>query len=303
MSNNHYDQSIVTLGVFDGLHKGHMSILYFIKQTNYKQKIVLILHPHPRKILENIDVKYIIPLNLRILMLKQNGFEDVFVIKFNKELSQISGEEFIKNFLIKQYNCKHFVVGFNAHFGKGRDVTPDLLVKIAKNYGIKVTICEGVSYQDAYISSTRIRKAIKEGNLYDAMQMLGRPFFIEGDVVKGGRLGREIGFPTLNIQYDQEQILPPVGVYFGYVKVLQVRQIAMINLGFKPTVKENISMPILEAHVIDAELTDNISRAQIEFVEKIRDEKRFDSIAQLKQQLEKDKNYVLQNYQHFKLRS
>ncbi|MFN7181173.1 MAG: bifunctional riboflavin kinase/FAD synthetase [Planctomycetota bacterium] len=296
MINNQKHDSIITLGVFDGIHRGHISILDFIKQTQYQRKIVLIFHPHPKKILEAQDVEYIIPTKIRVSMLKQMGFDDVFVVEFNKQLSQLSGEEFIGSFLIKKYNCKHFVVGFNAHFGKGRDVTTQLLPTLGELYGIKVTICEGVIYKGEPISSTRIRKVIKEGGLYDAMQMLGRPFFIEGTIEKGAGLGATTGFPTLNIQYETEQLLPPVGVYFGFAHYHDTKKPAMINLGFKPTVKENLSHPVLEVYIVNEQVSTTPEKVRVEFIEKIRDEKKFNSLEELKQQLEKDKKYVLNKF-------
>ncbi len=286
-------QSAVALGVFDGLHKGHQEIFNILKSTSYERKIVLIFEPHPRKILNDTDVKYIMPLDVRISEIKKLGFEDVYVLTFSKEFSLIPGEKFIKDVLIKQYGCKHLVVGFNAHFGNKRDVTPDTLPLIARLTNISVTICQSEMYKNIPISSTRIREEIKKGQLYDVLQMLGKNFFIEGNLIHGVGLGKKIGFPTLNVKYREEQILPPVGVYFGYVN----SKLAMINLGVRPTVEtQSLHKPVLEAHIINENLDKTSNSIRIEFVEKIRDEKRFNSIEELKQQLEKDKMYIMKKY-------
>lgn len=294
------NQSAIALGVFDGLHKGHQEIFNILKSLAYKVKIILIFEPHPRKILSNVDVKYIMPLDIRVSEIRRMGFENIVVWQFSKEFSQTPGEEFMKNVLVKQYNCRHIVVGFNAHFGKGRDVTPDTLPKISRSTNINVTICASVLYDNAPISSTRIREAIAQGRLKDVSQMLGRNFFIEGNVVKGGGLGHKMGFPTINLEYKKEQVLPPVGVYFGYACIENTPKPAMINLGFRPTIEKEtqplISRPILEFHIVNENIDVTSKIARVEFLERIRDERKFESIEQLKQQLEKDKRYVIERF-------
>lgn len=310
------NQSAFALGVFDGLHKGHQEIFNVLKAVPCKQKIVLIFDPHPRKVLSNTDIEYIMPLEIRISEVKKLGFENVLIWQFSQEFAQTHGEEFIKNVLIKQYGCKHLVVGFNAHFGKGRDVTPDTLPRISRSTHINVTICASEVYKGIPISSTRIREEIKKGELHDVSCMLGKDFFIEGKVIKGVGLGKKIGFPTINVKYRDEQVLPPVGVYFGYMVGRTDCRVgrtnchnnnfhpAMINLGYRPTVESQISRlktqnfqrPILEFYIVDESMNAAPDNVRITFVERIRDEKKFNSIEELQQQLEKDKMYVMKKF-------
>lgn len=292
-------QSAIAIGVFDGLHKGHQQILNILKVLPYEKKIVIIFEPHPRKILKGVDVEYITPLNVRVAEIKRAGLENIVVWNFSKEFSQTPGKEFINNILVKKYNCKHLVVGFNAHFGRDRDVTPLTLPQVSLDTNITVTICASELYNGIPISSTRIRETIKKGNLYDAFQMLGRYFFIEGEVVPGTGLGHKLGFPTINLKYYENQILPPVGVYFGYVSINNTSKPAMINLGFRPTVttdNSNINLPVLEFYVVNENIEIVPSVLKVEFIEKIRDEKKFSSLEELRQQLQKDKIYVIEKF-------
>lgn len=287
--------TIVTIGTFDGVHLGHQKIIKRLVELKNKQggEIVLFTFaPHPRKVLfpEQIDLKLITTTEEKCDLLKQFGIDHVLVFPFTKTFSQMQAQNYISDIIAKGLKTKTLVIGYDHRFGSNREGSIDTLKQFAPIHHFSVEEIPAQEINQLNISSTRIRKAIDEGDMQTANEFLGYTFFITGSVVKGKQLGRTIGYPTANIFIeDNDKLIPKIGVYAVNVVLKGVRYKGMLNVGTNPTTDFDNKIKI-EVNIFDFDKDIYGETLKLEFVKRIRDEEKFANLDELKQALANDKN-------------
>lgn len=289
-------KSILTLGTFDGVHLGHSEILRKLasqaKEKNL-ESIVLTFFPHPRMVLQkDTSIKLLNTIEEKTFLLKENGLQNLIIHPFNKEFSRLTAEEFVKDILVDKLNIEKIIIGYDHRFGRNRTANIDDLIEFGKTYNFEVEQISAEEINDITISSTKIRNALLEGDIKLANKFLGYNYFLSGEVEKGNQIGRTINFPTANISVKEDyKLIPKEGVYIVSAIIDGQNVNGMMNIGYKPTVNgEKLS---LEVHFFDFDKNLYDKNITISFLKRIRDEQKFDSIEDLKNQLEKDKDFSL----------
>lgn len=288
-----YNGAYVALGSFDGLHKGHMTLInkaIDLGKTKNAVSMVYTFENHPLTIInKNIAPKLIIDNDTKAETLDKLNVDAACFVKFDENFMKMSPEDFIVR-IKDSFNMKGVIVGFNFKFGHKNSGNTDTLRALGKKYGFEVYIMEALTYGEEVISSSKIRALIQEGNIREANNMLMVPFMLKGTVVSGKKLGRTIGFPTANIRPKDELLYPKVGVYYTNVIVYNQCYKAMTNIGYNPTVQgKDLTC---ETYILDFdyEIYDEIIK--VYFIDRIRDEIKFDSLNELVAQMELDKTYA-----------
>jgi riboflavin kinase/FMN adenylyltransferase len=290
-------KAVVTIGTFDGVHKGHQKILKRIGAIATEKKgetVVLTFWPHPRQVLnpESKDIRVLSTVQEKIELLASHGIDHLLIIPFNKEFSDLSSEEFIELILVKKIGTRHLIIGYDHKFGKNRTGGLDQLKACSSNYGFEVEEISREDIENVGISSTIIRKALLEGDVRTASAYLGRPYSFSGIVMQGKQLGRTIGFPTANISInDSSKLIPADGVYAVKVKTEDAILNGMMNIGFRPTV--NGKDRVIEVNIFDFKKDIYGKELRVELIEYLRKEEKFSTIDLLKEQLNKDKEASL----------
>ncbi|HLW62802.1 MAG TPA: bifunctional riboflavin kinase/FAD synthetase [Flavobacterium sp.] len=288
------EKTIVTLGTFDGMHIGHRAILNKLKlqrnQSGYKT-LVLTFFPHPRMVLKT-DHKILLlnTIEERIQLIKDFGIDYLVVQEFTQEFANLSAEEFVKNILVDQFNIAKIIIGHDHRFGKNRSADIHDLIEFGKKYHFDVEQISAKELDHVSVSSTKIRKALTQGNVSLAKDYLGYPYMISGKVVKGRQLGRTIGFPTANIQiYEDYKLVPAIGVYVVGVTVKGNDYYGMLSIGTNPTVggKEKTT----EVYIFDFNEVIYNEEITVHFLTKIREEQKFSSVDLLKEALKEDERF------------
>jgi riboflavin kinase/FMN adenylyltransferase len=283
----------IALGSFDGLHLGHMSLIdrtVELAKENNAKSMVYVFQNHPLTVINpEISPKLIMSNSTKIKLLEDSGIDIVNLVSFDKDFMKITPEEFIKN-MVNFYNAKGIIIGFNYRFGYKNLGDAQMLQRYSRELGYKLYVCEAVSKNHELVSSSKIRHLIAEGDVVKARLLLGRPIAATGEVIKGKQLGRTIGFPTVNLNYNKGYILPKGGVYFTTIEYDNILYKAITNIGYNPTV-EGGKLSV-ETYILgfDKQIYDEVIK--INFIKRIRDEVKFDSIDQLKKQLEEDRKYA-----------
>lgn len=290
-------ESVVTIGNFDGIHKGHQVLIE--KATEYAKKnnvisTVFTFNNHPVNYFKPNSIKNIITNNDKIKILKTMGVDYIINIPFDEYMTKISGYDFVKDILIDKLGVKKIIVGHDFTFARNKEGNIALLKELSKKYGFLLEIVNPVKIDDIRISSSYIRKLILDGKVEDARKYLGRNYKLSGEVIHSKKLGRTIGFPTANISIDENIIIPKVGIYATKVYVNGTIYYGATNVGYNPTV--NGKKLSIETNIL--EFNDDIygKIITIEFLERIRDEKKFNGIEELKEQLQKDTKYIYKVY-------
>lgn len=283
---------VITIGTFDGVHMGHKVILQEVHSYARKiggESVLLTFEPHPRKLIfPEQQIQILTPLDKKLGLITQEGIQHTVVVPFTKDFASMSAKEYVSDFLVKLFKPSAIIIGYDHQFGHDRKGNIDLLKELQQQYDFDVVEIPAQLIDEATVSSTKIRNAIKEGAVDDAATMLGRNYTLLGTVQKGAQLGRTIGYPTANVVPNhKEQIMPANGVYA--VKVTYAGKVynAMLNIGFRPTVSSDMTLHI-EAYIFD--FSDDIYNEEIEltFVARLRDEQKFNSLDELKAQLAQD---------------
>ncbi|UXZ09403.1 bifunctional riboflavin kinase/FAD synthetase [Clostridium perfringens] len=281
----------VALGSFDGIHKGHLALINKSNELSRKNdslSMVYTFKNHPRKFINKEGApKLLVTLHEKIRILEDLNVDLSSFVEFNKKFMELEPEEFIEN-LIKNYNVRGIVVGFNYRFGHKNKGDVKLLKELCDLKGLELYVIEPFTYKSEVVSSTRIRKALSEGELEDANNMLGRYFSLNGEVVSGKKIGRTINFPTANLKNNDEIILPKIGVYYTNVEVNGEIYKGITSVGNNPTV--NGKNTTVETHILNFDEDIYGKHIKLYFIRKIRNEKKFNSLEELKEQLIKDKN-------------
>lgn len=285
-------KTIVTLGTFDGVHLGHTAILDRIcniaKQENL-ESVVLTFFPHPRLIVSNdSEIKMLNTMSEKAKLLEQKGIQNFIIHPFDKLFSELSPREFVEQILIKLLNIQKIIIGYDHKFGKNRAADFNDLIAFGNEFGFDVEEISAKQVNEVSVSSTKIRNSLLEGNISLAKDYLGYSYMLSGIVVKGNQLGRTIGFPTANIQISENyKLIPKNGVYI-VTAILNYKTIfGMMNIGVKPTLGENLLS--IEVHLLQFSEDIYGKKIQVNVIERLRDEQKFESFEALKLQLEMDK--------------
>lgn len=290
--------AVVTVGTFDGLHRGHIKIMETMKRIAdeiYGKSIVVTFSPHPRSVIsESFDLKILTSLNEKKSVLQNIGIDQLVEINFTKAFSQLTSDVFIKNYLVEKLGAVHMVVGHDHKFGKDRLGDEDKLRELGMLYKFEVTAVPPEEIGGEIISSTKIRNSLYEGDIEKANLFLGRNYTFTGLVVKGAQRGRVLGFPTANLlQDDQYKAIPQKGVYIVACSFGNESHYGIMNIGYRPTF-ENSSEIVIEVHILNFDKDIYGKELKIDFIKRLRDEKRYESQEQLIFQIEEDKKKALE---------
>ncbi len=286
--------NVVTIGTFDGCHRGHQDIIK--KVTSHANSIngksvIITFDPHPRHVLQTKDkLPILMHIDKKLEIFKSLGLDIALIIPFDKNFSQMDASTFLKTIIIDNFDPDSIIVGYDHHFGFNRDGSPDFLKEFGLNNGFEVQIVGPVSDENIIISSTHIRELIRNGYVRRASFELGWVFGFKAKVVHGSGRGAELGFPTANfIPEEENQLVPANGVYFIRGRINGENLYGMCNLGVRPTFNETDF--VMEVHFFDMSSNDIYGMLiVVEFLERIRDEKRFSNPEELKKQLIRDKD-------------
>ena len=286
--------NVVTIGTFDGCHRGHQDIIK--KVTSHANSIdgksvIITFDPHPRHVLQTKDkLPILMHIDKKLEIFKSLGLDIALIIPFDKNFSKMDASTFLKTIIIDNFDPDSIIVGYDHHFGFNRDGSPDFLKEFGLNNGFEVQIIGPVSDENIIISSTHIRELIRNGYVRRASFELGWVFGFKAKVVHGSGRGTELGFPTANfIPEEENQLVPANGVYFIRGRINGENLYGMCNLGVRPTFNETDF--VMEVHFFDLSSNDIYGMLiVVEFLERIRDEKRFSNPEELKKQLIRDKD-------------
>lgn len=288
--------AVVTTGTFDGVHVGHLKIinrLCEIAKENNGETVLLTFFPHPRMVLFSDDeLKLINTKNEKIALLEKAGIDHLIIHPFSREFSRLSSVEFVRDVLVNKIGTRCLVIGYNHHFGRNREGSFQHLKEYGPLYGFEVEEICAEDVHEVEVSSTKIRNALKKGDIKTAKSYLNYYFGLTGIVVKGNHLGHQIGFPTANIKVlDSNKLIPANGVYGVRVKYKEEIYKGMLNIGMRPTIG-GVEKTI-EVHIIDFERDLYGEELTIYIYSWIREEQKFEHMDALKLQLEQDKRAVL----------
>jgi riboflavin kinase/FMN adenylyltransferase len=289
-------KTILTLGTFDGVHFGHKKILERVLQNTEIDKyesVVLTFFPHPRMVLqEQSNIKLLNTLSEKINLLEKTGIQNLVIHPFDETFSRLTAAEFVSTVLVDQLHIHKIIIGHDHRFGRNRTANINDLIDFGKQYGFEVEQISVQEINEISVSSTKIRKALSEGNMNLANKYLEYNYFLTGTVFRGQQLGRTIGFPTANLKIKEDyKLIPKNGVYIVKSIINQESVFGIMNIGFNPTVAgENLSIEIhyfnFNSDLYDQEIT-------VSILQYIRPEEKFNSVDLLKVQLEKDKKFAL----------
>jgi riboflavin kinase/FMN adenylyltransferase len=294
-SNFNFKNPVVTIGTFDGVHKGHRAVISHLMEKARSingESVVITFFPHPRQILsENIRPPSLLNTSdEKKTLLEKSGIDHLIIIDFDRELSMMEACDFVKDVLVKKIGAKHLIVGFNHHFGRRGDGDFNTIKQCAGRFKITVEMVEAISSDSGTISSSLIRDALIEGRLEDANTMLGYSYSLTGKIVAGRKIGREIGFPTANIlPFDPEKLVPGNGVYAVEILIGKEEYKGVMNIGFNPTIRRDSSNRTIEVNIFNFENEVYGSEITIIFRYRLRGEIVFAGLDELAAQIAKDK--------------
>ena len=291
------DYGVVTSGTFDGVHFGHQKILERLVESaknNGGESVILTYWPHPRLVLYPGQELYLLTsIEEKIELLESHNIDHLIILTFTKEFAQLSSEEFIKDILVDKIGTKKLVIGYDHKFGRNRSGSFEELRKDGPIYGFEVEEIPKQMIDNIAVSSTKIRRALMEGNVETAREYLGRPYCLHGVVIEGDRIGRTLNFPTANIEVTfKNKLIPAEGIYAVTVETGNKLYKGMLNIGYRPTFGG--TQKRVEVHIIDFDDDIYGNNIGIHFYKKIRAEVRFENIGELKDQLQRDKEMTLE---------
>ncbi|RYD72515.1 MAG: bifunctional riboflavin kinase/FAD synthetase [Sphingobacteriales bacterium] len=298
----HFKNAVITIGTFDGVHKGHQQIIgQLLKEAgNIDGTAVLItFYPHPKQVVStNNNPLYIInTAEEKYNLLHEKGIEHIVVVPFDKSFAEQSALVYIENFLVQKFSPHTIIIGYDHRFGNNREGGYQLLEKEAEKYGFVVKEIPEHILKDVTISSTKIRTALLSGDIDTAADYLGYPYFFSGKVVQGNQLGRTIGYPTANLQIEnEEKLIPANGVYAVGVAVEGRTELykGMMNIGVRPTVDG--TKRVIEVNIFDFDEMIYGQKLVITLQKHLRNEVKFNGLDELKAQLAKDKEHALASF-------
>jgi len=289
-------QTVVTIGTFDGVHLGHRKILERLtnnaKNTGLKST-VLTFFPHPRMVLQkDVDIKLLNTLEEKKQILETLGLDYLIIHPFTKQFSRLSAIDFVRDILVNNIKSKRIIIGYDHRFGRNRNANIQDLMAFGSTFDFEVEEIPAQEIDDVSVSSTKIRKALMEGDVETANSYLNYAYMLTGTVKKGKGLGRDFGFPTANLHIAEDyKLIPKNGAYVVKSDLGGNTYFGMMNIGFNPTVDG--SRKSIEVNFFEFEGNLYDTKIQVQLLHRIRDEHKFNSIEELKEQLKKDKNHSL----------
>ena len=281
---------VIALGNFDGLHRGHLKIIERVKRGAAEHggtPMAMTFDPHPPRVVRPDKAPpLLMTKDQRLEALHKAGVHCVAVVRFTKELSQWDADTFVRKVLVDWLRVSEVWVGANFLFGHERTGTFSVLRGLGQSYGFRADKIDPVRYKDFVVSSTRIRRLVGEARMDEAAALLGRPYYVDGVIVEGKRRGRELGFPTANLE-TQNELVPPNGVYATIMTIDGVVHGGVTNIGMRPTFGE--TTPTIETHVLDYSGNLYGQTVRLAFVQRLRDERRFEDVDALRAQIDADK--------------
>ena len=290
--------SAVTIGSYDGVHKGHRTIIArmaAIARARHLRSVVVTFEPHPRRVLKGAvsgPLGLLTTLEEKIDLLSRENIDLLFVIRFTPDFASRSSEDFIRNVLVRLLGAQAIIIGYDHVFGRDRSGSGTTLENLGVELGFAVEVVDEVLIGSEHLSSTRIRRLLEAGMIEEANEFLGSPYMISGMVVEGDKVGRSIGFPTVNLRIsDQNKLLPRSGVYVAQTEIDGILFYAMMNVGVRPTVSSEGIISV-EAFILGYSGDLYGERLRFTLLRFIREERKFSSLDEMKKQLEKDKKAV-----------
>ena len=289
------DFNIATIGSFDGIHIGHKKILQTLTKTakkNNGKSILITFWPHPRYVLKkNNDYKLLTSLDEKIKLFEKNKIDILYIVDFSLKFSKFSANKFIENILLEKLKINCLLIGYNNNFGRNREGNIRYLEENKKKFDVDIISIPKQSVDKISISSTKIREYLNNGKINSANRLLGRKYSINGKIVRGNGIGRKINFPTANIEIDEpKKLLPKSGVYAVEVILNKKIYLGMLNIGYNPTIKNEKKS--IEVNIFEFSEDIYNNKISINFIRRIRNEKKFKNLNELKKQLIKDKKKV-----------
>lgn len=298
-------KTVLTLGTFDGVHKGHRAILeklVLAGKAHGCETVVLTFFPHPRMVLQQSnDIKLLNTMQEKAMLLESFGIDNLIVHPFDHTFSRLTAEDFVKDILVGRLNIAEIIIGYDHRFGRNRTATIDDLIFFGERYGFGVSQISATEINEVSVSSTKIRNALAEGNVAVANSFLGYPYFLTGTVAKGRQLGRTIGYPTANIDIKEEyKLIPAIGAYVASATVSGRKIAGMMNIGHNPTVgSEKLA---IEIHLFDFDDDIYDASIQVSLHARLRSEIKFESVDALRRQLSEDKKLAIAYFEQNPLR-
>ena len=285
--------SIVTIGTFDGVHIGHQEIIKNLVRnanSNNNKSVILTFFPHPRMVLQKgSDLKLLSTLEEKIALLEKTGLDFLIIEPFTKDFSRLTALDFVRDILIQQLKIKKLVIGYDHHFGRNREGNFEQLTEYGSVYDFEVEEIPAQDIQNIAVSSTKIRKALEEGNIEKANTYLGYEFMLTGKVVHGRGLGKQWNYPTINIHIEEPyKIIPKSGVYVVKTTINNINVFGIMNIGYRPTVDGKYQT--IEVHLLDFNADLYGKNIQVQLAHRLRDEQKFNSVDELFTQIKHDES-------------
>ncbi len=292
--------TVLALGYFDGVHLGHRQVIKCAKEMaeiRGYESAVMTFDPHPSVMLgkKSRDIKYITPLEEKKRLIKDLGINRLYIVDFTHDFANLLPQQFVDQYIIG-LNVKHIVAGFDFTYGKLGKGTMDTMPLYSRNEFTQTTIAK-LTHNDQKISSTLIRQLLAEGNVHNLPGLLGRYYLISGIVVDGDKRGRTIGFPTANIRLNGNYLTPPTGVYAVRLNVKGQWHQGVCNIGYKPTFNNEEKQQSIEVHIFDFNDTIYGDDVYLEWHKRLRDERKFENILELVQQINLDKTQAISYFE------
>lgn len=282
----------LTIGVFDGVHLGHQKIITGLIEScrkNGMTSLIITFEIHPKKILSSTTPGSLTTINQRMDIISNMGMKTFIVTDFEQEIMSFEATEFVEKVLIDKLRMKEMWIGTNFLFGKGRKGDVQLLRELSTRKGFNLQVVEPVKFENEVISSTRIREYLRQGDTEKASLLLSRPYSVIAEVIYGVKRGRIMGYPTANLLWEKEILLPREGVYAVKVKIDDKQYAGITNLGYRPTFGEEKEL-CFEVHILDFKKEIYSKELNVSFIKRIRDEKQFKDRYSLIRQLKEDEN-------------
>ena len=294
--------SVVTVGTFDGIHVAHQRILETLVEkakslaslaaSSRSRSVLIMFTPHPQEILGKKEVEMLMTDEERVQMISDAGIDEICLLKFDRDFSLVTAEDFLVKLIYKKIGLQELVLGYNHTFGHKAQGTVEFAREVGKRIGFNVDFVDKILIEGMVVSSSNIRKLLKEGNLLLANEMLGRPYSFDGFVIRGDGRGRLLGYPTANLRLVDERLLvPSFGVYIVEVNAGREKFIGLASIGVRPTFEDS-GIPIVEVWISDFDRDIYGKRIKVSFIHRLRDELKFDSADQLILQMDQDKKMM-----------
>ncbi|HCK98825.1 MAG TPA: hypothetical protein DHW42_01780 [Candidatus Marinimicrobia bacterium] len=302
-----FKSAVVTLGVFDGLHRAHMAIVQKVidsAKAAHSYSMLVTFDPHPRKYLNSSKDDPVLLLTTpeeKVHLLEDTALDAILFLKTDKALINMSSEEFVKMILVNQIGVKKIIVGYDYHFGKQREGRAEHLIALGRRYGFSAEIIAPIQFENEAVRSSVIRSLLSEGKVKKAANLIGRNYSISGAIVHGAGRGKELDFPTANIEINNhEKMIPKDGIYLTKVKINGKRYFGICNIGVRKTFNEHDR--IVEVHILNVPDIDLYGAGiEIDFLERLRDELKFATVESLKHQMIDDKKVCLEKIKEYNL--